>query len=193
MKIRLVGIIVLITVCQIAYSQSDSLRQTPHYYNSFFSGALIGCGDCNSGKDFSLSFVTMHGLAFDSGIKLSAGLGMDVYTDWRLFPMLIGFTIDKEEKPNALYLHINAGYSVGRYLKVSPWEQGDLTQRGGLTINPMIGYRIGNEKVRLYIQAGYKYQHAYYKLDYANFGYPYSNSREYEISRVVMQMGFGFN
>ena len=176
----------------VVYPQADSLKKS-RYFNTFFSGALIGCGDCNSGKDFTLSFVTMHGIKFPTGIKLSAGAGLDVYSDWRLIPILIGFTIDKEQKPNGLFLHFNSGYSFGRYLNLNPYEQGELMQEGGFTINPMIGYRIGAEKIRLYVQIGYKYQHAYYRLDYANFGYPYSYSRESNLNRFVVQMGFGIN
>ena len=63
-------------------AQSDSLQKVkPLYFNSFVTGALIGCGNCTSGKDFTLNFTTIHGMRVSPGIKVGIGLGMDVYSD----------------------------------------------------------------------------------------------------------------
>lgn len=172
-----------------AFAQTDSLTRKRNYFNSFFSGTLMGCGECNSGKDFTFSFITQHGVKFKSGIKLSGGTGLDVYDNWRIFPLVAGFTFDKEKRTNGLYFHVNTGYAFGHYLKVSPWETGEEIHKGGFTINPMLGYRIGNEKLRVYVQAGYKYQDASFSIDYTDFGYGYS--RDYNLKRFVLQMGFG--
>lgn len=187
---KVLTVLVFVLSVQLATAQTDSLKQNHRYFSTFLSGALIGCGNCSNGKDFTFSFVTMHGVEFKSGIKLAAGLGLDTYYDWRLFPVVIGITFDKETKPNAVYFHVNAGHAFGRYLLANPYEEDFITSRGGFTINPMVGFRIGNEKIRLYVQAGYKFQKASFTIDYSEF---YKYSRDYEMGRFVVQMGFGLN
>ncbi len=176
---------------QFGLAQRDSTKLTPHYFNTFLSGALLGCGDCINGKDLSFSFVTLHGIAFTSGIKLSAGAGVDVYSNWQMLPLLLGFTVDREQRFNAVYFHLNSGYSYGRYLALDPNTITGFSQKGGFTINPMIGYRIGKERIRLYIQAGYKYQQA--STSFSGSGWGYSYNREYDLNRFLVQLGFGFN
>jgi hypothetical protein len=58
----------------------------------------------------------------------------------------------------------------------------------------MVGFRIGNDVLRVYIQAGYKYQHALVNVEYQQWwGWLYSYSREYDFNRFVVQLGFGLN
>jgi hypothetical protein len=184
-----VFIIVFLLLWQIGSAQTDTTKHTSRYYNTFFSGALIGCGDCIYANDLTFSFVTFHGIAFVSGSKLSAGAGIDVYSNWQMFPLLLAYTIDREKRSNAMYFHINSGYAFGRFLEVDPDNASGFSQRGGFIINPMIGYRMGNDRIRLYVQAGYKFQKAS-----AMWGWvPTSFSREYDLNRLVVQLGFGFN
>jgi hypothetical protein len=177
---------------QIALAQTDSLRSRVNYFNMFASGALMGCGQCNNGKDFTLSITTVHGIGFKSGIKVSLGTGLDTYYNWRMIPLLAGFTLDKGVRQNSFFLQLNSGYSFGRFLEIESFDGVTLDQRGGFIFNPMVGYRIGNEKVRLYVLTGYKYQNA--RIDFSSmWGWPHSYSREYDLSRVVIQLGFGIN
>jgi hypothetical protein len=177
-----------------AAAQTDSLAQKVRYYNSFMSGALIGCGPCINGKDFAFSFTTFHGLAWKSGIKLGAGAGLDMYADWRMVPVMVGFTFDEGRRKNAVYLQINTGYSFGKFLPVEEGSAPLLNDKGGFTVNPMVGFRMGNDVLRVYIQAGYKYQHALVNADYQQWwGWLYSYSREYDFNRFVVQLGFGLN
>jgi len=191
MNLRLAVFCLLMVIASGVCGQADSLKRKASYYNAFFSGALIGCGECANGKDFTFSFLTLHGIKLKSGVKLALGAGMDVYHEWRLFPLVGAITIDREQHENALYVHLNAGYSWGRYLEDLESEV-SLNQRGGFTVNPMIGYRIGKGKSRLYIQAGYKLQYANVSYSPAWWWGPVPTiTREYDINRVVVQMGFG--
>ena len=193
MNLRLAVFCLLMVITTIAYGQADSVKRKASYYNAFLTGALIGCGECANGKDFTFSFLTLQGVRLQSGVKLALGAGMDVYNEWRLFPVVGAITIDRELRENAFYFHLNAGYSWGRYLEDLESEI-SLNQRGGFTVNPMIGYRIGKGKSRIYVQAGYKLQYA--KVSYTSpwwWGPPPTITREYDLSRVVVQMGFGFN
>lgn len=186
------GILILICVCWFytGCAQTDSVKTKPQYFNMFTSGMLIGCGLCNNGKDFTLSFSTHHGLAFNSGVRLSIGTGIDTYHEWRMIPLVLGITLDKGEKPQGVYFHVNAGHAFGRFTSPNMYDRQFLHEQGGFTISPMFGYRIGNERIRLYVQAGYKFQRTGYQLKYAD---TYMYSRSFEMDRVVMQMGFGFN
>ncbi|MCU0359008.1 MAG: hypothetical protein MUE95_15710 [Cyclobacteriaceae bacterium] len=178
------------------YAVPDSLKRSVAYYNTFTSGMMIGCGDCLRGKDLTATFSMSHGIVFPSGIRLAAGTGLDVYSEWRMIPLVAGFTWDKQKRSNGLYFHLNSGYAFGQYLRPDQGSFFREEERGGFTVNPMIGYRIGREKLRVYLQAGYKYQQAYYALHYdgGRPGIPsYSIERDYQLQRLVVQLGFGFN
>ena len=187
-KLILLCIVVAVVIGKPAFAQDSVAVKKITYYNTFMSGVLVGCGSCNQGKDFTFSFVTQHGVRVSPWIKVSAGLGMDVYSDWRLFPVTAGITIDPGDNKNSLYFHANAGHAWGRYLYQDQFW-GQVEEQGGFTANLMLGYRIGNEKTSIYIQAGYKHQLAY--LQGTN-GFS-STEREYELNRFVLQFGFGFN
>jgi hypothetical protein len=179
--------------CHSGYAQTDSVQaKKVTYYNTFMSGVLIGCGTCNSGKDFTYSALTLHGLRVSPGVSVAVGLGMDVYSDWRLFPVVGSITFESKRKKNSVYVQVNAGHAWGRYLLSNPdWWGQERSAEGGFTINPMLGYRIGNEKIRIYIQAGYKHQLAYTWDTYS--GGMSETFRSYRLNRFVMQLGFGFN
>lgn len=180
-------------IVHVGFAQPDSIARKAHYFNTFTSGVQIGCGVCNAGKDFTFSFTTHQGIAFPSGVKLSVGTGLDTYADWRMIPIMLGFTVDRESRANSLFFQFNGGYSVGRYVGFEPSEFARLSRAEGMVFNPMLGFRMGNEKVRLYILAGYKYQQATMHIDY-NWGWgPTRLSREADLGRAVVQLGFGFN
>ncbi len=193
MNLRLASFCLLMLIVNSASGHADSIKRNVSYYNAFVTGTLIGCGECANGKDFTFSFLTLHGIKLHSGLKFAVGTGMDVYDDWRLFPLVGSITIDRELRNNAVYVQLNSGYSWGRY--THPLENEiNLRQTGGFVVNPMIGYRVGKGKSRIYLQAGYKLQYA--KVNYTPawwWGPPPTVTREYDLSRVVVQMGFGFN
>lgn len=194
MRIKILLLCVLfLRFIPAALAQNDSLKIKPVYYASFVNGVMIGCGTCNNGKDFTYSVLTLHGIKFPSGIKIGIGVGMDVYSDWRLFPLVAGITFDQEHKKNALYFHVNTGHSWGRYLPENyGWWGSELAAQGGFTCNPMLGYRIGKDNMRIYIQAGYKLQLAYTTNRYAGGWGGNEMKRDYELNRFVVQFGFGF-
>jgi hypothetical protein len=192
MRNKIFALALLASTCLFnrTLAQTDSVQVNRiTYYNSFVSGVLIGCGSCNAGKDFTFSFLTQHGITVTPWLKVSGGIGMDTYSNWRLFPLVVGVTLDPSDLKNAPYFQATAGHAWGRYL-VKEYYWSDRTQEdGGFTASLMAGYRIGNEKTSIYIQAGYKHQLAYLK-DSNGFS---SAFREYELNRFVIQFGFGFN
>lgn len=192
MKNKIFVLVMLASICFVdrTVAQADSVNVKRFtYYNSFVSGVLIGCGSCNEGKDFTFSFLTQHGVKVTPWMKVSGGIGMDVYSNWRLFPLVFGVTLDPSDLKNAPYFQVTAGHAWGRYL-LKEYYWSDRTQEdGGFNASLMAGYRMNVENISLYIQAGYKHQFAYLK-DSNDFS---SASREYELNRFVIQFGFGFN
>jgi len=192
MRNKIFGLTLLASVWFFSqtFAQTDSSKvQKLSYYNSFVSGVLIGCGSCNEGKDFTFSFLTQHGVAVTPWLKIAGGIGMDTYSNWRMFPLVFGITIDPGKLKRAPYVQATAGHAWGRYL-MKEYYWSDRTQEdGGFTASLMAGYRMNVENASLYIQAGYKHQLAYLK----NSNEFSSAFREYELNRFVIQFGFGFN
>jgi len=176
----------------IAIAQVDSLQKKVKYYNSFVSGVMIGSIEDADEKEFTISFTTIHGIKFNSGIKVGIGVGLDTYYGLKVFPIMASITLDQERKQHGLFVQLNGGYSFVRYTKDPQfYEEIDINEKGGIMINPMIGYRIKVENIRIYVQGGYKYQVAELHYEYPDWwGYSQS-SKHYELNRFVIQLGFG--
>lgn len=176
----------------IAIAQSDSIQRKVKYYNSFVSGVMIGSSEDADEKEFSVSFITIHGIKFNSGLKVGIGVGLDTYYDLKVFPIIASITLDQGLKKHGLFIQFNGGYSFVRYTKDHLLiEEIEINERGGFTINPMVGYRISVENMRICLQAGYKYQVAELHYDYPDWWGSYQSSKHYELNRFVIQLGFG--
>jgi len=176
----------------MALAQGDSLQSKLKYYNSFVSGVMIGSSKDEEEREFTVSFTTLHGIKFKSGLKLGLGIGLDTYYDLKVFPLIASVSFDREGNRHGLFVQLNSGYSVVRYTERNE-EFGNLYEEGGFTINPIIGYRIMVEAFRIYWQAGYKHQVAEVGYEYRDWrGSLQRNSRHYELNRFVIQLGFGF-
>jgi opacity protein-like surface antigen len=176
----------------IAIAQNDSIQGKVKYYNSFVSGVMIGSSEDADEKEFSVSFLTIHGIKFNSGIKVGVGVGLDTYYDLKVFPIIASITFDQELKKHGLFVQLNGGYSFVRYTKDhQSIEETEINERGGFTINPMVGYRISAENMRIYLLAGYKYQVAELHYKYPDWWGSSQSSKQYEFNRFVIQLGFG--
>lgn len=153
---------------------------------------MFGSSESAEEQEFTVSVTTIHGIKFCSGVKLGLGVGLDTYYDLKVYPLMASVSFDQERKRLGFFAQLNSGYSWVRYTKENE-EFGDLYEKGGFTINPMIGYRIMVEDFKIYCQAGYKYQAAEVGYEYVDWGgIPQRNSRNYELNRFVVQLGFGF-
>lgn len=153
---------------------------------------MVGSSESMDEKEFTVSVTTLHGIKFNSGLKLGLGVGFDTYYDLKVFPLLASVSFDQERKRQGFFAQLNGGYAWVRYTNENE-EFGDFYEKGGMVINPMIGYRISVEDFRIYWQAGYKYQVAEIGYEYRDWnGNMQRNSRNYEFNRFVIQLGFGF-
>ena len=175
----------------IAIAQVDSVQKKIKYFNSFVSGVMIGSSEDEDEKEFSVSFATIHGIKFKNGVKVGIGAGMDTYYGLKVFPLLASVAVDLETKKHGLFLQFNSGYSFVRYTREPEIEEIQIDETGGLMINPMIGYRMVVENMRIYVLAGYKYQKAELQYNYPEWWGVSQSSKQYELNRFVIQLGFG--
>lgn len=174
----------------LAVAQGDSLVSRVKYFNTFVSGILIG-SEADAEREITASFNTVHGVKFKTGVKAGIGVGLDTYYNLKVFPFTLSFTIDQERKKEALFVQLNSGYSLVR--SANELESATPYEKGGFTVNPMIGYRIMIENYRIYWQVGYKFQKAEVGYRYDDWaGNSQVFSRHYELNRFVLQLGFGF-
>lgn len=152
---------------------------------------MVGSSEDADEKDFSVSFMTIHGVKFNSGIKVGVGVGLDTYYQLKVFPVLFSLTFDQERNRHGLFVQLNGGYSFVRYTGDAIFGEIDVDETGGFVINPMLGYRMKIENMRIYLQAGYKYQTVELAYNYPSWWGPAESSREYELNRFVVQLGFG--
>ena len=174
----------------LLFGQPDSLSKKVEYYTSFVSGVMIGSSESADEKEFSASVLTIHGMKFNSGLKVGLGVGFDTYYDLKVYPLIASVTFDQEQRRHGLFIQLNSGYSIVHYTKDTEGLT-DFYDKGGFMINPLIGYRIKIENIRIYWQTGYKYQVAEVGYSYPDWSGTQQSSRHYELNRFVLQLGVG--
>ncbi len=180
------------------FLHAQELEQAPlkkaRYTNSFLSGGSVG----GSEELWGMSVSTFHGIKVERW-RFLLGVGMDGYSDWLTYPMMgsVSFDLSKPGKRGGLYLLINSGYAFADKTKPIEWTS-SFSDKGGMTFNPMIGYRINIGSVDLYFQSGYKNQQVAYSYSYNYGGWGGSPGSGYkykvdqDLNRFVFQIGFGF-
>ena len=153
---------------------------------------MIGSSEDADENEFSLSLSTVHGVKFNSTVMTGIGVGIDTYYHLKAFPVFLSLMLDPERKKQGMFFQLNGGYSFVRYIsKDEDFEEIEVDEKGGLMLNPMVGFRMEVENMRIYVQAGYKYQAAELHYDYPDWWGSSQSSRHYELNRFVIQLGFG--
>lgn len=187
-----------------AKSKSDAVvpsRKVEYFFNVQF-GSLVGCNDCEQGKDFTFSTATQHGVLIGKKLRTSLGIGFDSYLNWQTLPLYASASWDLigNRNANSVYVQLNYGWAhpwfvrTGQYAYYTsdPFTSVD----GGRMINPQIGYRIKYYDLRIALSLGYKYQ----QINYKGFGYngcaacdfPQSFDITQDINRFQMNMVLGW-
>jgi hypothetical protein len=195
-KPRLFFFLFLLLACQ-ATAQTDSVGHAGkkvRYWNNFLMGGLQG-----DHKQTSFSFATTHGVRLG---RLAAGLGagVDAYGDWKIIPLFASASFDFARiKNDALFIQMNGGYGRAFYSGEDNVGIPSIDNGGGKMLNPMVGYRINADRLRIYIAMGYKFQRNKYSYHYVNpiFSYIPTDIPKYTIQedmqRFVVQLGFGWH
>ena len=180
--------VVLVLLCLTIRAQDSTKHANIMYSNSFSSGALF-----DSEKNITGSLSVINGIKWRQW-RMGAGVGFDGYEDWRVFPIFASFAFDFNNKGgNSLFLQFNCGHSFAQFVPVDYWGGFESHEdKGGLMINPMIGYRIVQGKMNFFISIGHKFQKASYFVRSTNEWYPWEYETTRDFNRFFVQLGFGF-
>lgn len=188
----------IFSICSLtSFSQenSDSVHNTPfvktksiskeneesakliEYFFNIQSGTLVGCNDCNKGKEFTFSAATVQGLTISNKFRVGIGVGFDSYQNWQTLPLygMASWDLIGKKTKNALFVQMNYGWAHSWFVRNGSYSNYSYDPfsavNGGRMVNPQIGYRISYYNLRLSLIAGYKFQ----RISYKKPGYYYSN------------------
>jgi len=147
------------------------------YFFNIQTGALIGCNECDKGKEFTFSAATVQGITIGKKFRTGIGLGFDSYQNWQTIPLygMASWDLIGNKTKNALFVQINYGWAHpwfvrdGSYANYSSDPFSNVA--GGRMLNPQIGYRIKYYNLKLSMAIGYKFQ----RMHYSKPSYYYTN------------------
>lgn len=142
----------------LANDSASNTRFVEYFFNVQI-GTLIGCSDCISGKEVTLTSSTVHGVTIGKKFRVGGGMGFDSYYDWQTMPIFASASWDiiGTKNTNAFFVQFDYGWS-------QPWrtekmfEFGETGVKGGPMAYGMAGLRIKYYDLRISISLGGKYQ-----------------------------------
>jgi hypothetical protein len=141
------------------------------YFFTIQVGSLVGCNDCDRGKDFTFSAATVHGVSVGNKLRLGVGLGFDSYLNWQTLPLFgqASWDLFGSRDKNALFVQMAYGWAHPWFVRSGQYSYytSDPFQHieGGRMINPQIGYRIKYYDLRISFSLGYKHQNISYQVN----------------------------
>jgi len=175
--------------------EKEKLSRSIEYIFNIQTGALVGCNDCDKGKEFTFSVTTVQGVTIGKKLRTGIGIGFDSYQNWQTLPLygmaswdLIGY-----KTKNALFVQMNYGWAHSWFVRdgfYSNYSSDPFTSvEGGRMINPQIGYRISYYDLKLSIIAGYKFQRITYKKPgYYNPNCPTCDFTQLSVNEITQDM-----
>ncbi len=175
----------------------DSTKFVPkiRYYFNFTSGMMTG----EKARSVTYTATTSHGVTVGPHLRIAGGIGIDTYEQWQAMPLFAQVSYDIIQTKNPIYIQTSYGWSHA-------WMQRDgtsfykTTEAGGRMFSAMLGYRLAERNVRIYVAAGYKVQLASVRYDTpvdptSSVPYPfygYSQKVHYTLERLVLTIGVGW-
>jgi hypothetical protein len=155
----------------------DSGKKIRYFFN-INSGALVGCQDCKSGSEVTISSSTIHGVIIGKKLRVGMGLGYDSYYLWQTAPLFgaVSWDLIGNKNKNALFIQVSYGgafawrNSIGEY----GFEYGFKKAEGGKTFAAQIGYRVRYHDLKLSFSAGTKFQEVTTFYEYPTYYYTFN-------------------
>jgi hypothetical protein len=171
------------------------------YFFLIQSGALIGCNDCDLGKEVTFSTATIHGINLGKKFKIGAGLGFDAYSERQAIPVFgsVSYDLVGNRNSNSVLIQLNYGWAKSEASKAIR-DYGYKGSEGGRMINAQLGYRIKYGDLRISLAIGYKSQKTLTHYEYPNYtsvegrwveGVPSSRTIEEELRKFQVTMAIG--
>jgi hypothetical protein len=200
MLTKVFGLMIMIAPFCNAWAQvPDSVTKAVppiRYYNSLLAGCVIG----NEGTGTGASVITYHGIRVKR-FAVAAGIGIDDYKRWRTMPLQLRISYDIAHWRGTTF------FIAGAFGHAQSWRQvndymdyyyGEYRSSGGRTVNPCVGFRAGNKKLKFYAEVGYKHQRVnwsstptYYYMDFIAGGGGTRYTVEEDIDRFHVMVGLG--
>jgi len=139
--------------------QNDKLIQ---YFFNVQAGPMIGCKECEKGKEVTFTSSTVHGITVGKKLRTGLGVGFDSYYSWQTLPLFgsASWDVIGTRNTQALFVQFNYGWSKP-WRKQTAWENTPTGVDGGRMISTQIGYRIKYHDMRISLAAGSKFQRVY--------------------------------
>jgi hypothetical protein len=223
-KIPLASLLVIINVVAVFPQEydSDSVYYTPiaksklrlkegevpnkiEYFFNIQTGALVGCNDCDKGKEFTFSAATVQGVTIGKKFRAGLGIGFDSYQNWQTLPVygMISWDLIGNKTKSALFVQLNYGWAHPWFVRDGAYTNYNYDPftdvKGGRMINPQMGYRMNYYSLRLSLAIGYKFQQIFY--DSKQYAYcPYCDFTStmpkteitQDMNRVQLMMSVGW-
>jgi len=194
----------LIAKSKHKWKEADSSKSIEFFFN-IQSGALIGCNDCDKGKEFTFSTATVQGVTIGNKFRAGMGIGFDSYQNWQTLPLygMVSWDLIGNKTKNALFVQMNYGWAHPWFVRdgfYSNYSSDPFSNvNGGRMLNPQIGYRISYYNLKLSLVAGYKFQSinynkpSYYYCPACDF-FPQQSFDEVtqDMNRVQLMMSVGW-
>jgi hypothetical protein len=174
----------------------DSTSAPPRirYYFNFTSGMMAG----EKARSITYSGTTTHGITIGPHLRIGAGIGIDSYDQWQAMPLYAQVSYDVLQRKNPLFIQTSYGWSHA-WMQRNP-SYYNITEMGGRMFSAMLGYRIAEGNLRVYVAAGYKVQLTSVRYDTpvdptTSVPYPYYGYREkvdFTLERLLLTIGVGW-
>ncbi|HEV8514265.1 MAG TPA: hypothetical protein VGQ59_13375 [Cyclobacteriaceae bacterium] len=222
-QIFLLSLFILVIRVSTAFSQeydSDSVQYTPiskstpklkeeviskqlEYFFNIQTGTLVGCNDCDKGKEFTFSVTTVQGVTIGNKFRAGIGIGFDSYQNWQTLPLygMASWDLVGDKNKNALFVQVNYGWAHPWFVRDGSYSYYSFDPftnvGGGRMLNPQIGYRVSYYNLKLSIVAGYKFQSITYKKPYyycpaCDFSQTSYDEVTQDMNRVQLMMSVGW-
>jgi len=155
------------------FADSTGRDRSVQYFFNVQMGPLIGCQDCESGKEITFSTSTLHGVTIGKKLRIGLGSGLDSYNSWVTMPAFgsVGWDLAGTKNSQALFVQLNYGWSVFTFRRDSPQDSNPGKVSGGRMISPQIGYRIKYHDLKISIALGSKHQRVFMEYEIPNYYY----------------------
>lgn len=191
---RIIFFLLLVISVEAFGQDSTTVQRKIGYYFNFTSGMMTG----EKARSITYSGATTHGITIGPHLRIGAGIGIDSYEQWQAMPLFAQVSYDVLQHKNPLFIQTSYGWSHA-WMQRSP-SYYNTTEMGGRMFSAMLGYRLAEGNLSMYVAAGYKVQLTSVRYDtpvdpasslpYSY--YRYSEKVDYTLERLVLTIGVGW-
>ena len=183
----------------------DTIREAHliRYYFNFQMSSLMGCSNCDTWEEITLSASTLHGISIGKKLRAGVGIGLDTYDQWKTMPVFGSATFDLIGTRNkgAVFVQANYGWAHG-WRRPTFNDVGLADVEGGQMMSAQAGYRIRYHDLNIWISVGPKTQRVYSYFEFPTLyvnekgvvveGPPHKTTIKQDINRFMISVALGW-